>query len=59
MPAPPAMLIQLAPILIGVLAGILLGEGFPRMLVIGGLVAFVGTLIIGIATSTGAGRPGR
>jgi len=48
-----AMLIQFAPILIGVLAGILLGEGFPRMLVIGGLVAFLGTLIIGIATSTG------
>jgi drug/metabolite transporter (DMT)-like permease len=48
-----AMLIQLAPILIGVLAGLLLGEGFPRMLVIGGLVAFAGTLIIGIATSTG------
>jgi drug/metabolite transporter (DMT)-like permease len=48
-----SMLIQLAPILIGVLAGILLGEGFPRMLVIGGLVAFAGTLIIGVATSTG------
>ncbi len=48
-----AMLIQLAPILIGVLAGLLLGEGFPRMLVIGGLVAFAGTLIIGFATSTG------
>jgi drug/metabolite transporter (DMT)-like permease len=48
-----AMLIQFAPILIGVLAGILLGEGFPRMLVIGGLVAFAGTLVIGIATSTG------
>jgi drug/metabolite transporter (DMT)-like permease len=48
-----AMLIQFAPILIGVLAGVLLGEGFPRMLVIGGLVAFAGTLIIGIATSTG------
>jgi drug/metabolite transporter (DMT)-like permease len=48
-----AMLIQFAPILIGVLAGLLLGEGFPRMLVIGGLVAFAGTLIIGIATSTG------
>jgi drug/metabolite transporter (DMT)-like permease len=47
------MLIQLAPILIGVLAGILLGEGFPRMLVIGGLVAFAGTLVIGISTSTG------
>jgi drug/metabolite transporter (DMT)-like permease len=48
-----AMLIQVAPILIGVLAGLLLGEGFPRMLVIGGLVAFAGTLVIGIATSTG------
>jgi drug/metabolite transporter (DMT)-like permease len=48
-----AMLIQLAPILIGILAGFLLGEGFPRMLVIGGLVAFAGTLIIGFATSTG------
>jgi drug/metabolite transporter (DMT)-like permease len=48
-----AMLIQLAPILIGVLAGLLLGEGFPRQLVIGGLVAFVGTLVIGISTSTG------
>ena len=48
-----AMLIQLAPILIGVLAGLLLGEGFPRMLVAGGLVAFAGTLVIGVATSTG------
>ena len=48
-----AMLIQLAPILIGVLAGLLLGEGFPRMLVIGGLVAFAGTLLIGVATSNG------
>ena len=48
-----AMLIQLAPILIGVLAGILLGEGFPRMLVIGGLIAFAGTLLIGFATRTG------
>jgi drug/metabolite transporter (DMT)-like permease len=48
-----AMLIQLSPILIGVLAGLLLGEGFPKNLVIGGLVAFAGTLLIGIATSTG------
>ena len=48
-----AMLIQLAPVLIGILAGFLLGEGFPRMLVIGGLVAFAGTLLIGLATSTG------
>lgn len=48
-----AMLIQLAPIMIGILAGVLLGEGFPRRLVIGGLVAFAGTLVIGISTSTG------
>jgi drug/metabolite transporter (DMT)-like permease len=48
-----SMLIQVAPILIGVLAGLLLGEGFPKMLVIGGLVAFAGTLVIGVATSTG------
>ncbi|MFL6025961.1 MAG: DMT family transporter [Friedmanniella sp.] len=48
-----SMLIQLAPILIGVLAGIVLGEGFPRMLVVGGLVAFAGTVVIGVATSTG------
>ena len=48
-----AMLIQLAPILIGAFAGFLLGEGFPRRLVIGGLVAFAGTLLIGVATSTG------
>lgn len=48
-----AMLIQLAPILIGAMAGFGLGEGFPRRLVIGGLVAFGGTLLIGIATSTG------
>ena len=48
-----AMLIQLAPIMIGILAGVLLGEGFPRRLVVGGLVAFAGTLVIGISTSTG------
>jgi drug/metabolite transporter (DMT)-like permease len=48
-----AMLIQLAPILIGVLAGLTLGEGFPTMLVIGGLVAFAGTIVIGVSTSTG------
>jgi len=52
-----AMLIQVAPILIGVLAGLVLGEGFPRMLVVGGLVAFAGTLVIGVATSTGDADP--
>ncbi|WP_375431524.1 DMT family transporter [uncultured Friedmanniella sp.] len=45
-----AMLIQVAPILIGALAGLVLAEGFPPMLVIGGLVAFAGTLVIGVAS---------
>lgn len=53
-----AMIIQIAPILIGVIAGLVLGEGFPRMLVIGGLVAFAGTLVIGFATSTGDAHAG-
>jgi len=48
-----SMLIQLAPIIIGLLAGIVLREGFPRQLVIGGLIAFAGTVLIGISTSTG------
>lgn len=48
-----AMLIQVAPIIIGALAGFILGEGFPKMLVIGGLIAFAGTMMIGFATSTG------
>ncbi len=51
-----AMLIQLAPIMIGILAGVLLGEGFPRRLVVGGLVAFAGTLVIGISTGAGQGH---
>lgn len=53
-----SMLIQLAPILIGVLAGLVLGEGFPRMLVLGGLVAFAGTLVIGVASGAGVGASG-
>ncbi len=48
-----AMLIQVAPIVIGVLAGLLLGEGFPPRLIVGGLIAFGGTVVIGIASSTG------
>jgi len=46
-----AMLIGVGPILIAVLAGGLLGEGFPRWLIIGLLVAFSGAVLIGIATS--------
>ena len=45
-----AMLVNIGPILIAVLAGFLLGEGFPRELVVGVAVAFVGVLLIGGAT---------
>jgi drug/metabolite transporter (DMT)-like permease len=45
-----AMLVNIGPILIAVLAGLLLGEGFPRWLVIGLAVAFGGVLLIGLST---------
>lgn len=48
-----AMLVHIAPLLIALLAGLALGEGFPRQLVIGSLVAFGGVLLIGTSTSTG------
>ena len=47
-----AMLVNIGPILIALLAGIFLREGFPRRLLIGLAVAFGGTLLIGSATST-------
>ncbi|WP_229071037.1 DMT family transporter [Actinoplanes sp. DH11] len=49
-----ALLVNLAPVLIGVLAGLLLGEGFPRRLMIGMGIAFAGVLLI--ATTTGSGH---
>jgi drug/metabolite transporter (DMT)-like permease len=45
------MLVNVGPILIALLAGWLLREGFPRMLVVGCGVAFAGTIVIGLATS--------
>ncbi|MDP9394936.1 MAG: DMT family transporter [Actinomycetota bacterium] len=49
-----AMLVNIGPVLIALLAGALLGEGFPRWLLIGGAVAFSGAALIGAATSRGA-----
>lgn len=46
-----AMLVNIGPVVVAVLAGLLLGEGFPRQLLIGCLVAFAGVAVIGIATS--------
>jgi drug/metabolite transporter (DMT)-like permease len=48
-----AMLVNVGPLLIAVLAGLVLGEGFPRRLVAGLTVAFAGAVLIGVATSTG------
>ncbi len=45
-----AMLVNVGPLLIAVLAGILLREGFPRSLVRGLAVAFAGAAVIGLAT---------
>jgi drug/metabolite transporter (DMT)-like permease len=46
-----AMLVNVGPVLIALLAGVLLREGFPRSLLVGCLVAFAGAVVIGLATS--------
>jgi drug/metabolite transporter (DMT)-like permease len=46
-----AMLVNLGPILIALLAGLLLREGFPRRLLGGCVIAFAGAAVIGLATS--------
>lgn len=48
-----AMLVYVAPIIIALLAGWLLGEGFPRALLLGCAVSFTGVLLIAVATSDG------
>ena len=48
-----ALLINVGPILIAVLAGLLLREGFPRGLMTGLAIAFAGVVTIAVATSTG------
>lgn len=46
-----AMLVNIGPILIALLAGVLLGEGFPRWLLIGAMTACAGAVLIGFATA--------
>jgi drug/metabolite transporter (DMT)-like permease len=48
-----SMLVNTGPILIALLAGVLLHEGFPRKLLLGCAVAFSGVVLIGAATSNG------
>src|SRR5919206_4612912 len=46
-----AMLVNIGPIFIALLAGLLLREGFPRPLLFGCAIAFAGAIVIGLATS--------
>lgn len=46
-----AMLVNVAPILVAVFAGLLLGEGFPRPLIVGISIAFAGVVIIAMGGS--------
>jgi drug/metabolite transporter (DMT)-like permease len=51
-----AMLVNVGPILIAILAGIFLREGFPRWLFAGCAVAFSGCVLIGLANSQASSR---
>lgn len=46
-----AMIVNIGPILIALGAGLFLGEGIPKWLAIGAGVAFLGVVLIGLATS--------
>ncbi|HLX35852.1 MAG TPA: DMT family transporter [Candidatus Limnocylindrales bacterium] len=46
-----SMLVNTGPILVAAFAGLLLGEGLPRRLLVGLAVAFAGAIVIGVATS--------
>lgn len=48
-----ALIVNTAPVLVAVAAGFVLGEGFPRRLLIGVAVAFAGVALIAVSTSTG------
>ncbi|WP_130177098.1 DMT family transporter [Cryobacterium sp. SO1] len=52
-----ALLVNIAPMITAVLAGILLGEGFPRRLIVGMLVSLLGVVVVAVATSTGRFDP--
>jgi drug/metabolite transporter (DMT)-like permease len=49
-----ALLVNVAPVVVAVLAGLLLGEGFPVRLLVGMAIAFGGVALIAVTTSTGA-----
>lgn len=51
-----AMLVNSGPVLVLLLAGFFLGEGFPRWLVIGSGVALAGAVLIGLASRSTGGE---
>lgn len=53
-----AMIVNTGPILIALLAGVFLSEGFPRGLLAGCAVAFAGCVMIGFATTRSGSRAG-
>ncbi|GAA5137693.1 DMT family transporter [Pseudonocardia adelaidensis] len=48
-----ALLVNVAPVVVAVLAGLLLGEGFPARLLAGMAIAFAGVVLIATTTSAG------
>jgi drug/metabolite transporter (DMT)-like permease len=48
-----ALLVNVAPVVVAVLAGLLLGEGFPARLLAGMAIAFAGVVLIAMTTSAG------
>ncbi len=47
-----AMLVNTGPVFIAIMGGLVLGEGFPRRLLVGCAIALAGSATIGLATST-------
>ena len=50
-----AMVVNLAPLMVVVFSGLFLREGFPKPLVIGAPIAFLGVVLIGMNSTSGAG----
>jgi len=53
-----ALLINVNPILVAIMAGIFLKEGFPRWLLIGSMVAFAGVALIAFGSTQSSGTAG-
>jgi drug/metabolite transporter (DMT)-like permease len=49
-----ALLVNFAPVIVAIFAGLFLGEGFPRQLVAGIVIAFLGVALIAVSSSGGA-----